>query len=89
MLTQLSSLEFGHSHGIIHCNVKPENTLLSLTEENTLHLIDFSNSCCYRELGDIPQDPDPLANLANVTGTMCWESINSHRGRGEQTPSPR
>ncbi len=41
----LQSLCFLREHGIIHCDLKPENVLLKQESKSEIKLIDFGSSC--------------------------------------------
>lgn len=41
----LNSIYFLHKHGIIHCDLKPENVLLKNENKSGIKLIDLGSSC--------------------------------------------
>ena len=41
----LSALSYLRSHGVVHCDLKPENVLLCATDRSAVKLIDFGSSC--------------------------------------------
>jgi dual specificity tyrosine-phosphorylation-regulated kinase 2/3/4 len=45
----LQSLKFLKKHSIIHCDLKPENVLLSQANKSAIKLIDFGSSCFENE----------------------------------------
>ena len=47
-----SALEYLRSHGVVHCDVKPENVLLCSTDRSAVKLIDFGSSCLVGETGE-------------------------------------
>ncbi|ODV85409.1 hypothetical protein CANARDRAFT_187393, partial [[Candida] arabinofermentans NRRL YB-2248] len=47
-----SGLSYIHQQGIIHCDLKPENLMLSHVDSKfTVKIIDFGSSCRFKELG--------------------------------------
>eukprot|EP01090_Pellita_catalonica_P011611 TRINITY_DN233_c0_g1_i2.p1 TRINITY_DN233_c0_g1~~TRINITY_DN233_c0_g1_i2.p1 ORF type:complete len:475 (-),score=42.27 TRINITY_DN233_c0_g1_i2:90-1355(-) len=42
----LKSLSFLRFHGVIHCDIKPENILLRKPKWSSLKIVDFGSSCC-------------------------------------------
>jgi serine/threonine protein kinase len=49
----LQGLEYAHNQGIIHCDIKPENILLSLQPSGWMaHVTDFGVARLVQELGD-------------------------------------
>jgi dual specificity tyrosine-phosphorylation-regulated kinase 2/3/4 len=44
-LAMLKGLAFVHRQGIIHCDMKPENVLLTAGSTNDVRIIDFGSSC--------------------------------------------
>lgn len=41
----LNALDFCHDHGVVHCDMKPENILLIPNSTQNIKLIDFGSSC--------------------------------------------
>lgn len=87
-LQMISRIEFLHSYGFIHCDIKPDNFVLGLEQENntkekdkenfTLYLIDYGLAEPYINLKTrvhrIPKEN------AGHKGTLDFCSINSHMG---------
>jgi dual specificity tyrosine-phosphorylation-regulated kinase 1 len=48
----LSALSYLRSHGVVHCDLKPENVLLCSTDRSAVKLIDFGSSCWAGETSD-------------------------------------
>jgi serine/threonine protein kinase len=66
-LQMISRIEFLHSKGFIHCDIKPENFVVKFDRNKKhfpiLKLIDFGNSRKMDNEGD---------NLKNFSGTLCY-----------------
>eukprot|EP00831_Metopus_contortus_P061997 TRINITY_DN53950_c0_g1_i1.p1 TRINITY_DN53950_c0_g1~~TRINITY_DN53950_c0_g1_i1.p1 ORF type:complete len:246 (+),score=23.34 TRINITY_DN53950_c0_g1_i1:74-739(+) len=45
----LHSLEFLKKHSIVHCDLKPENVLISRSDKSIVRLIDFGSGCFQEE----------------------------------------
>ena len=41
----LIALAYSHSHGVVHCDLKPENITFVSREDHDIRLIDFGSSC--------------------------------------------
>ena len=76
----LSRLEFLHTKGFIHCDIKPENFALGLDNKDnknlTVYLIDFGLSEPYINLKT--KEHKQLKEKRGRKGTMDYCSINSH-----------
>ena len=87
-LQMISRIEFLHSYGFIHCDIKPDNFVLGLKQENnmkdldknnfTLYLIDYGLAEPYMNL-KTKVHKKPKENQGHK-GTIDFCSINSHMG---------
>eukprot|EP01127_Copromyxa_protea_P016805 TRINITY_DN5065_c0_g1_i2.p1 TRINITY_DN5065_c0_g1~~TRINITY_DN5065_c0_g1_i2.p1 ORF type:complete len:334 (-),score=18.38 TRINITY_DN5065_c0_g1_i2:122-1123(-) len=78
MLAQqmLHRIEFLHSQGYIHCDMKSENWLMGTDEKaNVVHLVDFGLS----KQVSLIEDGDP-GMMQKMTGTPRYASISLHIG---------
>jgi serine/threonine protein kinase len=79
IFSQLSHLEYIHSHNYIHGDIKPQNILMGLGNLNqTAFLIDFGIAKEYRNSATGAHIPFRLGR--RLTGTPAFASINSHLG---------
>jgi casein kinase 1 len=78
----LNCLEFMHSMGYVHRDIKPDNFLMGRGQrEKQVFLIDYGLAKNYRE---IPEWIDPLrAKYRNITGTARYCSIGALKGQDQ------
>lgn len=75
----ISRLEYMHSKGVIHRDVKPDNFLLGLGRKaNLLHIIDFGLAKKYRD--SRTQQHIPYRENKALVGTARYASVNTHLG---------
>ena len=72
----LKIINYMHSKGILHCDIKPENFLVKITN-NTLYTIDMG--LCKRFINE-EHEHIPLIKTKKFVGTLRYASVNSHRG---------
>ncbi|KAJ7743152.1 kinase-like protein [Mycena metata] len=74
----LSALIHVHKLGIVHCDIKPENILVSLSDPSKVLLIDFGLSRFCRR--GVPRQYNPAKESRCIVGTLNWASLNAHNG---------
>ncbi|KAG7545798.1 Protein kinase domain [Arabidopsis suecica] len=75
----LTRLEFVHSKGYLHRDIKPDNFLMGLGRKaNQVYLIDFGLAKRYRDAST--NRHIPYREKKNLTGTARYASCNTHLG---------
>lgn len=75
----LTRIEYVHSKGYLHRDVKPDNFLMGLGRKATqVYLIDFGLAKRYRDTGT--HRHIPYRENKNLTGTARYASCNTHSG---------
>ncbi|WJX10070.1 Casein kinase 1-like protein 3 [Trifolium repens] len=75
----LTRIEFLHSKGLLHRDIKPDNFLMGLGKKATqVCMIDFGLSKGYRD--PISYKHIPYRENKNLTGTARYASCNTHKG---------
>ena len=72
-LQVLQILKHVHDCGILHNDIKPENLMTGLSDQNTIYLIDFGYSTFYMKDGKHVADE----YIGTSNGTHLYKSINS------------
>lgn len=79
LLKQISRLEHIHSRNFIHRDIKPDNILTGIgNEQDTIFLIDFSIAQRYRNPSS--RIHIPMQENLPLVGTPAFTSVNSHLG---------
>ncbi|WVZ25515.1 hypothetical protein V8G54_004059 [Vigna mungo] len=75
----ITRIEYVHSKGFLHRDIKPDNFLMGLGRKaNQVYIIDFGLAKRYRESGT--NRHIPYRENKNLTGTARYASCNTHLG---------
>ena len=78
-IQSINRLEYVHSKGIIHCDIKPENFAIGLKDPNVIYLIDFGLCQDYKNLKT--RKHIEFSFTGYMTGTARYASRNALRGK--------
>lgn len=74
----IQRLEYVHSRGLLHRDIKPDNFLVGLDDKETVYLIDYGLAKCWRD--PRTREHIPYREQKNLTGTARYASIATHLG---------
>ena len=78
-LQSIDRIEYVHSKGIIHCDIKPENFVIGIDDPNFIYLIDFGLGQKYISLKTGKHIEFKFTGY--MTGTARYASRNALRGK--------
>ncbi len=78
----LERIEFVHSKGYIHRDIKPDNFMIGKKDKNVIYIIDFGLSTKY--ISSKTNNHIKFTNIGKFTGTLRFASPNALRG-GQQS----
>ncbi|KIM92407.1 hypothetical protein PILCRDRAFT_57595, partial [Piloderma croceum F 1598] len=67
-----------HSHGTVHCDIKPDNIMLSIGDTDRFFLINYGIAQPY--CTGTSNRYNPIKDGRHVLGTLTWASLNAHSG---------
>ncbi|RWR83988.1 casein kinase 1-like protein 10 [Cinnamomum micranthum f. kanehirae] len=75
----INRVEYMHSRGFLHRDIKPDNFLMGLGRKaNQVYIIDYGLAKKYKDLQT--QKHIPYRENKNLTGTARYASVNTHLG---------
>ncbi|XP_022746809.1 casein kinase I-like isoform X1 [Durio zibethinus] len=75
----INRVEYMHSRGFLHRDIKPDNFLMGLARKaNQVYIIDYGLAKKYRDLQT--HKHIPYRENKNLTGTARYASVNTHLG---------
>ncbi|KAH1128885.1 hypothetical protein J1N35_000263 [Gossypium stocksii] len=78
----INRVEYMHSRGFLHRDIKPDNFLMGLGRKaNQVYIIDYGLAKKYRDLQT--HKHIPYRENKNLTGTARYASVNTHLGIGK------
>jgi len=75
----VDSLEFVHSKGYAHNDIKAQNLLLGRLDKDRVYLVDFGLACKYRDSHGFHKSDEPDERKAH-DGTLEYTSRDAHTG---------
>lgn len=76
---KLDILEYIHSHGYIHADIKDSNLLLASENNDNIYLLDYGLACRYIDSSGVHKEYNPDQRKAH-DGTIQYTSRDAHVG---------